>query len=115
MEKIEYQVTFWDGSTTTWSPIPKEPPFLLLPTSPATPQNCKVAKIEFREAAGDRPTEEWWTADHYKSDSYYHVYCGSCYRQVPDFLIRWSSKMAPPYISGGEPACCEACQKEATQ
>jgi hypothetical protein len=56
MKNIEYRVTFADGKPGEWLPIPAEP-YLMLPTSPATPPQYMVAKIEFRDAPAEQPAE----------------------------------------------------------
>lgn len=57
--------------------------------------------------------QRWYTADHYDTDSEYHTYCGTCFDQIPDWLIRWSSEKKAPFITGGEPSICDGCGKVA--
>lgn len=65
-------------------------------------------------AAADAPTmNEWWTVDHTTSDPLTHAYCGACRAQIPGFLTKSERQLPPPYLIGGEPACCEGCGKTA--
>ena len=61
--------------------------------------------------------EEWWSVDHHKSDRDTHVYCGVCYPQIPDFLIRCAVRIGQPgrpqADADGEPYACEGCDRRA--
>jgi hypothetical protein len=44
--------------------------------------------------------------DHFASDRDYHTYCGTCFDQIPDWLIRWSGKATGRLF-------CEGCERMA--
>lgn len=57
----------------------------------------------------------WYSVDHYKSDIRRHNYCGTCYDQIPDFLVRHANEVHPTLKNFLHPLTCEGCGRMSSQ